>query len=87
MTDAIELIRRCKARWARADDGYGFTGTCVGGVGGNPPFLKATIDNGHFNVFDGDCRVGNAKHAGAFAWSRANPSGKFWKIIGFLQAI
>ena len=45
------------------------------------------LNNGALNIFDGDRRLNEAKHTGAFAGSGANPSRKLREVVGFCQPV
>ena len=45
------------------------------------------IDDGALNVFDGYGRLDDTKNTGAFTWSRADASGKFWEVVGFAKTL
>ena len=45
------------------------------------------IDNGALNVFDGNRWLDDTKNTGAFTWSRADASGKFWEVVGFAKTL
>jgi hypothetical protein len=51
----------------------------------DPTFGKASIDNGSFDVFNGDRWVGNAQNTSALARGWAYPASKFREIVGLMQ--
>ncbi len=57
-----------------------------GGSGCDPAFLPAAVDDGAFDVLDGDRRRVDAQHAGAFARRGADAAGELGEIIGLVQA-
>ena len=71
----------------KADDRNSLSGSLLRRFRLNPTFFKAAIDDGSFNVFDGDGGIINAKNAGAFAGRRTNAAGKFWEIVRLVQPI
>ena len=41
----------------------------------------------HSMFFDGNGRFDDAKNTGAFTWSRADASRKFWEVVGFCEDV
>ena len=69
-----------------ADDGDLFAGADFGRLGHDPAFVPAVVDDGAFDVLDGDGRGVDAEHARAFAGGGADAAGEVGEIIGFVQA-
>jgi hypothetical protein len=70
-----------------ADDGHFLAGALAGRGGADPARFPALFGDGILNVFDGHGRTGDAQHAGSLAGGRANPTGEFREVVGFMEAI
>ena len=83
----IELRGAREAGWTGTNHGHLFPGPFLRWVRDNPAFGKAAINDGAFNVFDGDRRVRNPEYARPLARRRTYPTGELRKIIGFVQPL
>src|SRR5690606_11279728 len=83
----VELGGGGEAGGTGADDGDFFAGAGAGGVGDDPAFVPAALDDGILDVLDGDGRGVDAEDAGAFAGGGADAAGEVGEIVGFVQAV
>ena len=79
-----ERVRCRKTRGAGTDNCNGFTGPVFRHFSLHPAVLKTMVDDGMFNVLDGNSRIGNTKHTGTFTRRRANTTGEFREIVRFV---
>ncbi len=59
----------------------------AGRFGDDPAVFPAAIGDGAFNALDGDRRLDDPQHAGAFAGSGANAAGEFGEVVGLVQPV
>ncbi|MDB6037482.1 MAG: hypothetical protein JWM99_1323, partial [Verrucomicrobiales bacterium] len=87
MAGAIELGGGAEPGRAGADHGDFFAGANFGDFRDDPAFLKAPVDDGALDIFNGDRRGIDAQNAGAFAGGRANAAGEIGEVIRLVQPI
>ena len=87
VSGAIQLLGGSKAGRAGTDNGDALAGARGGRLRPHPAFREAPVDDRHFDVLDGDRRIGDAEHAGAFAGRRADPAGELGEVVGLVQPI
>ena len=63
------------------------TGALTGRLRRDPTFREAAIDNGVFDVLDGDGRINDFQDTGALAGCRTSATREFGKVIGLVQTI
>src|SRR5882724_8325757 len=85
MTGFVELGGGAESGRAGTDEGYFFSGAVFRRFGDDPTLVPAFIDDGTFDVLNGDGRSIDAEHTGAFARRRADAAGKIGKIICFVK--
>ena len=56
-----------------------------GGSGVIQPSVEGAVDDGLFDLLDGDRRLVDAQHAGGFAGRRTDAAGEFREIVGGVQ--
>ena len=66
-------------------DGDALAGARGGGLGTDPAFFEGAIDDGLFDLLDGDRRLVDAEHAGGFAGRGADAAGEFGEVVGGVQ--
>ncbi len=87
MSGGVELGGSGQPRRPGTDDRDLLPGALARRRGRNPARFPALFSDGVLDIFDGDGGLDDAQHAGPFAGRRANPSGEFGEVIGFVEAI
>ena len=84
---AVELRRAGEPGGAGAHHGDPLARALFGGLRDHPAPLESPVDDGAFDIFDGDRRIVEAQHARPLAGRRTDPAGELGEVVGPVQAI
>ncbi len=87
VTHLVELGCGRQAGGSGTDDCDFFPRAFGGRLGLDPALVESTIDNGVFNVLDGDRGIGNAQYTGTLTGGWTGSTGKFRKVVGLVQTV
>jgi hypothetical protein len=82
---ARQLLRRGQSRGTGADDGDALAGLGGRRLGRDKALGEGAVDDGLFDLLDGDRRRVDAQHAGGFARRGTDAAGEFGEIVGGVQ--
>ena len=82
----VELCSAREACGTRAYDSHALARALFGYIGCDPALFPTFVNDGNFDVFDGDGRVCHAQHAGTLAGGWTDATRKFGKVVGFVQS-
>jgi len=87
VTGARQLLGAGEAGRARTDDGHPLAGAARRGLGRDPAFLPALVDDLAFDRLDRHWRVYEVERAGLLAGRRADAAGELGKVVRRLQVV
>ena len=87
MADLIQLSSAGETSWSGADDGHFAVRANLWRFGHDPAFLKALVDDGGLDGFDGHSRLDDAERAGAFARSGTDAAGELGEVIRLVESV
>ena len=87
MAHPRQLLGAGQTRRARADHGDALAGAALGQLRLDPAFAPSPVNDLALDGLDSDRRVLNVQGAGRFARGRADPSRKFWEVVGGVQGL
>mmetsp|Transcript_58112 Transcript_58112/g.142065 ORF Transcript_58112/g.142065 Transcript_58112/m.142065 type:complete len:215 (+) Transcript_58112:1138-1782(+) len=87
MTLLVELVSTCQPCWSRPDDGDRHTTPLGRDPGCDFSVSKGTVDDGVFDVLDGDRTIDKSSNARTLARRGTDPAGEFREVVCAVQPI
>mmetsp|Transcript_2985 Transcript_2985/g.5511 ORF Transcript_2985/g.5511 Transcript_2985/m.5511 type:complete len:225 (-) Transcript_2985:109-783(-) len=87
MSHLIQLIGSSKSRRTRTYNSYRHAGTFLGNTRSNESLFPSAVDNGVFNILDGNGTIDESCDTRTLTGCRADTSREFRKVIRLVQTI
>jgi len=85
VTHSSQLLSGCQAGRPTAHHGYRLARESLRGDGMDPPLFPRFIDDGNFDLFDGDGWLVDSQDAGRFTRCGAESSSELWEVVGLMK--